>query len=238
MQALLDLLKKSPLLFLLFAVVMVVKVYFDKRMEGLAEEIRDIGRTSLAVKQQLREREREELLAFREAIARWEHYLVSETAMLPQLLKSDRGLDDFYKRESDLFLEVTISSIRLRTLIRDDSLNKRVLDITVSVRKSYIPLVGELVARLFDINTRLAPIEAKLKQSPETGPPDSNSISFTQADRQQRLALLEKQTTLYADFQARLLDEYRNIAVKMEAVNDAINAYLYRPIEHVDIDND
>jgi hypothetical protein len=237
MQALLDLLKKSPLLFLLFALVMVTKVYFDKRVEGLAEEIRDVGKTSLAVKQQLREQEREELLAFREAITRWEHYLQSETTLLPKLIASDGGINNFYKRESDLYLEVNISSIRLRTLIRDEALSQRVLDIMVKLRNAYIPLVNNLVAKLFAIDEELAPIEKKLKLFLDKKPSDS-SISFTQEDRLQRQTLLEKQTAAYAEFQTHIQDDYRNIAVELEALNDAINAYIYRPIAHADIDTD
>lgn len=237
MPELLDLLKKSPLLFLFFIVVMVAKVYFDKRIEGLADEIAEVGKTSLAVKQQLREQEGKELLAFREAVARWEYYLQNETSTLPDLLMRDDGMNSFYSKEGELFLGVNITSVRLRTLIRDKQLSQQVLDITVKLREAYHPLITELINTLIDLNVELIPIEEKLQTFLKQDP-DNIKVIFTPDERKQRLALLQQRVSAYQAFTEKMLIEYKALSAQMEDLNEAINAYIYRPIQNVEVNTE
>jgi hypothetical protein len=59
---------------------------------------------------------------------------------------------------------------------------------------------------------------------------------LTEKDLAENKRLQEEMTTQVRKYADELLKTYRGIAVQMNDLKDAVNQYIYHPIEHAEID--
>jgi len=238
MKDLLDFFKGASLgLIIVVTVTYFLKVYLEKRIDGLIGRGTDIGRTSLDLKKSLRNEERAELLAFRVAVEKWEYALQTLLFDFTMLSPSDAQIADFYKADKELFFNVKLAVVRASTYLRDPELEVKLMGITNKIRNTYYPMIGEAMPRLIDLQAGLLPIEYKMKQFEKSGLTDM-AFAPTDADREEHLRLQTEMTEETSKFASRLIDEYQNIAVQMVELKQAVNDYLYRPVARVELDHD
>ena len=70
----------GPVLLAVALAVYVLKVVLERKFESTVRRLEEIGKTSLDVKKGLRQEEREELVALRVAVDKWEYFL--QTAVI------------------------------------------------------------------------------------------------------------------------------------------------------------
>lgn len=225
----------SPGLVVTVIAVYFLKVFLEKRLEGLAGRVDEIARTSLDVKKELRGEERSELVAFRVAVEEWESFLqtlIFDFSMLPP---SKAQIEPIYQKDKELFLKVKIAVVKVGIYLRDQELENRLMSAVLQLRKTYYPIVNEPMPRLIDLQTSLLPLERKLAAFEQSG---FSNMAFapTPEDRQSHLAIQTKLTEEMRLFSENLVREYRGIAEQLVALKEGINVYIYRPIHEAAID--
>lgn len=236
MKELLELLKDAtPGLAVAAVAVYFLKVFLEKRLEGLAGRVEEIARTSLAVKKDLRGEERSELVAFRVAVEEWENFLqtlIFDFAMLPP---SKALVEPIYQKDKDLFLKVKIAVVKVAIYLRDKELEQRLMSAVLQLRKTYYPLINEPMPRLIDLQASLLPIEHKMAAFEQSGFTNM-AVAPTAEDRDRHAALQARLTEEMRLFSANLVAGYREIAEQLVALKEGINQYIYRPIHEAGID--
>jgi hypothetical protein len=238
MKDILEIFKDASIgLIILVAIAYFIKIYIEKRIEGLASRIADIGKVSLDLKKGLREEERKELLTFRVAIEKWENLLQTLMFDFTMLPPSKAQIAPFYMQDKKLFLDVKIAVVKVSTYLRDKELEIQLMAAINKIRNTYYPLITEAMPRLIDLQSKLIPIGYKLKQFEKSGLTDM-TYAPTTLERDEHLKNQSLMTQEMQIFSENLLREYKNIAGQMYEVKEAVNKYIYRPIHTVDIDND
>jgi hypothetical protein len=212
-----------------------IKVFLDKRLEGLAGRLEEIAKTSLEVKKDLRGEERSELVAFRVAVEKWENFLQTLLFDFSMLPPSKAQIEPLYSEDKELFLNVKIAVVKVGIYLRDEQLEQRLMAAVLHLRNTYYPLINEPLSRLIDLQSRLLPIEAKMTAFEKSGLSDM-SVAPTERDREENAAIQAAMTEEMRHFSENLLGEYRSIAEQLVALKEAINQYIYRPIHEAAID--
>jgi hypothetical protein len=240
--------KASPVLLVIVAAAYFLKVFLEKRLEGLAgraerrlervaNRVEEIAKTSLDVKKELRSAERGELVAFRVAVEKWENFLQTLLFDFSMGPPSKAKIEPLYQKDNDLFLEVKIAVVKVGIYLRDKQLEQQLMAAVLNLRKTYYPIINEPLPRLIDLQSRLLPIERKLAVFEQGGLSDM-SVAPTDKDREEHAALEAQLTEEMRCFSGNLLKEYRGIAEQLVALKEAINQYIYRPIIETVINKD
>ena len=238
MQELLDFIKdNSPLVVVAIAVVYFIKVFVEKRMEGLAGRFDEIAKTSLGVKSKMREDERKELVDFRVALEKWEDFLQTLLFGFSPQTASDAYIKDCQDKDHKLFLKVKIAVVKVGIYLRNKELEQRLMAAVIKLRHTYYPIINESMSRLMELQSQLAPIRQKLAVYEQSRGMDMASAP-TAADRDAHALLQAQVTQEMLRFSENLLKEYRGIAEQLVELKEAINAYIYRRIERTAIDKD
>jgi hypothetical protein len=238
MKEILEIIKSASLgLLVLAAIAYFLKIYFEKRIEGLAGRIADIGKVSLDLKKSLRDEERTELLTFRVAVEKWEYLLQTLLFDFTMLAPSEAQIAPFYKEDKQLFLDVKIAVVRVSTYLRNKDLEIQLMAAINKIRNTYYPLINEAMPRLIELQATLMPLDYKLKQFDKSGMKDM-LFAPTNEEREEHLKIQTLMTQEMRGFSENLLKEYRGIAEQMYELKEAVNQYIYRPVNRVDIDKD
>jgi len=219
------------------AVAYFLKVAIQKRLEGIVGRVEEIGKTSLEVKKALRGEERGELVNFRVAVEKWQDFLQMLVADFTMTPSSKMNVAVFFEKDRALFLDVKIAVVRACTYLRNKDLECQLMEAVIQIRHLYYPLINKVVPDLIDLQAEQMLIDAKLQRFQQSGMTDRASAP-TEMDRQEQQSIQERMTALVAAFSRDLLSEYRGIAERLNTVKEAINAYIYRRIEQVEVDQD
>ena len=185
--------KASPTLLVTIAAVYFLKVFLEKRIEGLAGQVEDIAKTSLEVKKDLRGEERSELVAFRVAVEEWENFLQTSLFDFTMLPPSKALVESFYEKDKELFLKVKIAVVRVGIYLRDQELEQRLMAAVVQLRTAYYPIINSHLPQLIELQSRLLPIEQKLAAFVQSGLSDAR-FAPTPQDRDEQNAVQAKLT--------------------------------------------
>ena len=207
----------------------------EKRADAAAARLADIGRTSLDFKKGLRVLERDELVAFRVAVEKWEYALQNLLFDYTMAPATDAGLPTFYATDKQLFLDVKLSIVKASTYLRDQALEIKLMGLVDRIRKTYYPLIGAAMPTLIDLQAQLMPIDMKMKQFAASNFTDL-SVAPTEADRALNLQLQTAMTAEVGRFAGQLVEQYPQIATLLVELKESVNAYIYRPIEDTAID--
>jgi len=242
MKEILELIKNTSIGLLLLAfLAYLLKILFEKSLEKsinrVASKMADIGKTSLDIKKSLRNEEREELLALRVAIEKWEDALQTVLFDFTMMSPSEAQIKPFYDKDKQLFLEVKIAVVKVSTYLCDKELEIKLMSAINKMRQTYYPIISEIMPKLIDLQTKLIPIEKKMKAFEQSGMKDV-SLAPTEVDREEHHQIQKLMTTEMERFSTTLLKEYKYIAEQMNELKENVNLYIYRPIEHVDINRD
>jgi hypothetical protein len=215
----------------------ILKTFFEKRLERFEKSAEELRNTSLALKHDIRNEERSELVAFRVAVEKWENFLqtlVFDFSMMPAL---SADVTKLYANDKELYLEVKLAVVRASTYLRNRELELQLMAAVLQLRQTYYPLISECLPKLVDLQTELAPIEMKLKHFADGGLADMASAPSVN-DREKSLALQQAMTNEMQEFSAKLLGKYRDIAEQLVNLKEGVNQYIYRPIKEARVDAD
>jgi len=250
MKELFELLKKaSPAMLALVVVGYLLKVstetFIEKKLEGRETRATDvakaeldiqneIARTSLDIKKDMRSGEREELVEFRVAVEKWEDFLQGCLTDLTMQTPTETQVADLFKKDSDLFLEVKVRMVKACVYLQDEKLEIHLRGTVINIRKLYYPIILNSLPKLIDAQSQLAPIQFKLKKFQESGGKDM-AFAPTQKDLEDSMRLQREMTAQIKEFAEALLAQYKPIAEQLDDLKTSINKYLYRPIQHTEI---
>ncbi len=238
MEEMLKLLRDtSPILLLLAILAYFAKVFIEKRLEGFAGRVEEVAKTSLDVKKGLRDAERDELLALRVAIEKWEYFLETAASDFAMADPSKAQVSALYERDKELFLDVRIAVVKVSTYLRNRELERQLMSAILEIRKVYYPVLDQAILKLIDLQGQLQPIERKLREFEQSGMRDMTNAP-TEQDWKGSLTLRGLMTTEVARFSEAFLSQYRGIAERMDTLKESINEYIYRPIREAAIDKD
>lgn len=238
MKELVELFKTASVgLIVLVVFAYFVKVFLDKRLEAIAGRVTEIAKTSLDLKKSLRNEERTELVTFRVAVETWEYSLQTLLFDFTMLSAMDAQIAPFYAADKKLFLDVRIAAVKVSTYLRDEELEQQLMSTILKIRNTYYPMINATMPRLIDLQTKLIPIDNKLRQFEKSGMQDM-TFAPTQKDREEHLAYQTEMTNEMAQFSESLMKEYRSIAEQIVSLKTAVNKYIYRPVDRVDINKD
>ena len=227
----------SPIMVLIVVIAYFLTGFIEKRLEGLANRVDDIAKVSLDLKKDLRGEERNELVAFRVAVERWEYFLQTLLFDFTMLPPSKAKIAPLYEEDKRLFLDVKVAVVKASTYLRNQDLELQLIASIEQIRRTYYPLINEALPRLIDLQAKLIPMENKLSQFEESRL-QNLSVALTEKDREEHLRVQTLMTDEIKAFSGKFLAEYRSIATQMHDLKQAINHYIYRPIEHASIDKD
>jgi hypothetical protein len=224
----------SPFLILLVILAYFAKIFFEKKLEGLAGRFEEIAKTSLEIKKDLRSEERDELVKARVAIEKWEYFLQTAVIDYSMLDASRAQIGALYEQDRELFQEVRVAAVRVGVYLRDSELEQRLIGILLQIRKMYYPLISEVMPRLIDLQGRLRVIENKMAAFEKSGLQDMR-FAPTESDRQENLLLQSLMTEAVGRFSSEFLGQYGAMAAQLDELKAAINQYIYRPIRETAI---
>lgn len=226
MEEILGLLKNSsPYLVIAAVFAYFLKVFIEKKIEGVTGRVEEIARTSLEIKKDLREEERGELTAFRVAVEKWEDFLLTGLFDYSMLTGAEAKVSSLYARDKELFLAVKLAIVRVCVYLRDKELEDRLMSAVIKIRKTYYPLINESLPVLIDVQARLTPFQC-------------NTAGMTEGDRQRNIELHEIMTGEIKKFSDNVLKRWPGIAEQMLELKEIINEYVYRPIKGTAINKD
>ena len=227
----------SPPLIAIVILGYFLKVFLEKRLQGIAGRIEEIGKTSLGVKKDMRGEERGELVALRVAVEKWEDSLL--TAIFDYSMETSTKADvaALYKEDKETFLNVKVAIVRASTYLRRPELEQQLMSAILKIRATYYPLINHTMPRLIDLQSQLMAYDLKLAAFAASGMKDM-SVAPTEKDRQERLQLDSTMTAEVANFSKEVEKQYTSIAEQMRDLKEAINIYIYRPIKETAIDRD
>jgi hypothetical protein len=227
----------SPPLIAIIILGYFLKAFLDKRLQGIAGRVEEIGKTSLGVKKDMRGEEREGLVNLRVAIEKWEDSL--QTGIFDYSMETSTKADVaiLYKNDKTLFLDVKVAVVKASTYLRRPELEQQLMSAILKIRATYYPLINFAMPRLIDLQSQLMAYDLKLEAFKASEFKDM-SVAPTEKDRAERLQLDSTMTAEVANFAERLQKDYVSIATQMCDLKDSINVYIYRPIKETAIDRD
>lgn len=239
MKEILELLKKaSPAMLTIVVVGYFLKVaaetFIAKKLEGRENRTTEIARTSLDIKKDLRTNEREDLVAFRVAIEKWEYSMQGILTRFANGTPSEDQATKIFDQDSELFLEVKITMIKACIYLQDEKLENNLSETVLNIRKLYYPIIFNSLPKLIDLQSQLAPINFKLKNFAASGGANM-AFAPTPKDLEDSMRLNREMTAETKAAAEALLAQYKPIAEQLVDLKTAINKYIYRPIQHTEI---
>lgn len=228
---------ESPILVVLVVMGYFLKLTIEKRIETYGDRLTEIAKTSLALKQGLRNEERKCLVRFRVALEKWEDFLLNGLADYFSQAPSQAQVESLAARDQALFLELKVQTVKACVYLRDEALELRLRGSIIAIRKLYYPIIMSVLPRLVQCQIELAPLQAKLNRFAESGCHDTASAP-TEIDRANWNRLQTAATEALREFSERLTSQYRPIAEQLDSLKSAINQYIYRPIDSASVDRD
>lgn len=225
----------TPAVAVLVVAGYLVKVYLEKRLEGLAGRLDQIAQTSLDIKKDVRGEERGELVALRVAIEEWEDYLQNTVFEYTMAAPQAARVEQLAQQDQKLFLKVKVEVVKVGIYLRDPQLEQRLMETVKQLRFMYYPLINARMPTLIDLQTRLLPIDAKMSAFMKSNMTDM-TVAPTEQDRKEHAAIQAEITEQLRQFSDELVKAYPQIAERLEGLKQAINAYIYRPIHKTAID--
>lgn len=174
--------EQSPLMVLLFAAVFVGKVYLEKKITSLQDEVDRISSSSLEIKTALRSEERQALVEFHQALTEWEHHLISGPY---QILTADYETDFDKKFQAALdrsYLKTKLASSKLSVLVSDrhvtegPTIDSMVYDLFVELQKHYYPPIYETTNQAIDLHLERQNLETEIAHLAKSTPTDPVEI--------------------------------------------------------------
>ena len=128
MKDILEIIKEtSPILIIIVVLAYFLRVFIEKRLEGLASRVDDIAKTSLDLKKDLRWEEGGELVAFRVAVEKWEYFLQTLLFDFSMVPPSKAKIAPLYEEDKKLFLDVRIAVVKASTYLRNQDLELQLM---------------------------------------------------------------------------------------------------------------
>jgi hypothetical protein len=227
----------SPILVFIAVLAYFLKVYLEKLLEGIAGRVEEIAKTSLEVKRGIREEERRELVDLRVAVEKWEYFLQTVAFDFSMSAPADAKIPPLYEKDKEHFLDVKIAIIKASTYLRDKDLEQQLMSAIINIRNTYYPIINETLPKLIDLQTKLTPIQNKLEKFKKSSMHDM-SFAPNQEDQEENLRLQTMMTAELNSFSQKFLEQYPTIAKQMYELKESINKYIYRPMQHTEIDKD
>jgi hypothetical protein len=227
----------TPTTAVIIVIAYFLKVYLDKRVEGLAGRLDQIAQTSLDLKKGLRDEERTELVDFRVKIAEWEDFLQNVAFNYTMLPAAAASIEDIAQRDAEFFLKVKVAVVRVGIYLRDQQLEAELMQTVTNLRHAYYPLIFEALPKLIDAQTRLMPLQAK-KSAYEKSNMTDLTVALTEQDRDDYAAADAQLTAELKQYSDELVKAYPPIAEDLNKLKEAINVYIYRPIHHTAVDKE
>ena len=236
----LDLTKSYPLWFLIavgggYLAVYILKQSMEKKMEALIGRIEEIKKTSLEIKKDIRTEERTDLVEYRVAVEKWEDYLLRLLFDFTFQDPSQAQVKTLYEKEQKLFLEVRVAVVKACIYLRDEEMEKQLRETVLKIRKLYFPIIYQALPQLIDLQSQLLLLDAKLKKFRKTGDPSSAPM---EEDRQLSARVQAAMTVEMKKFSEALMAQYRPIAEQLDILKTALRDYIYRPIQHAELNKD
>jgi hypothetical protein len=247
----------SPIIIALFVVIYLLKIWLEKRIEGLAmrsEQIAEsslrmqeeaaksnlelkaeMARTSLDLKRELRHEERGELIAYRVAVEEWEDFLQRVLGNYAMQDAAEANVRSLYEEEAKLFLKVKLAVVAACVYLQTPQLEYELRETVIRIRKLYNPLIQQSVLPLIDLHAQLAPLETKLKKFQASGGQDM-AFAPTPQDQERCARLQAAITEELRKFSEALTSQYRPIAEQLDSLKEQMNKYIYRRVEHAEVD--
>ncbi len=237
-KELLEFLQSTPTVIVVVAFgLYLLKIFLEKRIEGIAGRFEEIAKASLQIKSEIRTEERGELVAFRVAVEKWEDFLQTVVFDYTMSAPSASDISLMYKKDKELYLDVKLAVVRVGIYLRDKELEQQLMGAVMMLRKSYYPIINEPMPRLIEIHVRLKAIEFKQAAFEKSLCTDL-SFAPTEKEREESAALQKQMTEEMQRFSENLLKEYRGIAEQIVALKESMNKYIYAPIKKAAIDGD
>ena len=144
----------------------------ERAEDDLIRRMDEIGKTSLDIKKGLRQEEREELVALRVAVEKWQYFLETAVFDFSMLDPARADVRTLYERDKRLFFAVRLAVVKTSAYLRNPQLEQDLMRAIISIRNVYYPLVTRAASNLIDIQTQLRVIDSKLKAFAEGGMKD------------------------------------------------------------------
>jgi len=214
-----------------------LKFSIEKKIEAVIGRVEEIAKTSLEVKKEIRGEERTQLVDLRVAIEKWEDFLLTGLFDYTMMASPDAKVSALYEEDKKLFLDVKVAVVKASIYLRNEELEKRLIDMLLKIRKSYYPLIFESLPPLIDIQAKLAPIEYKLNKFRESNFQDM-AYAPTQKDQEENQRLQTMMTEEIKKFSEKYLKLQPGIIEQMTKLKEITNSYIYRPIHQAAIDKE
>ena len=238
MEELLKLIKtSSPVILVVVVVAYFLKFSIEQKIQGVESRVTAIASTSLDIKKDLRSQERDELIAFRVALEKWQDFLLNGLGQAVSQDPAHLQADALTQKDHELFLDVKIELVKCSIYLRDPKLEVRLGATILDIRNLYLPLIYSVMPRLTDCQTQLMPIQLKLNKFIESGYRDA-SFAPTVQERDTYNRLQTEENALLKEFSDKLVSQYRPIAEKLDDLKSSINQYIYRPITATAVNQD
>ena len=238
MQEILNLIEQSsPVLIIIVILVFFLKVFIEKRLEGIAGRIEEVNKTSLDIKKDIRDEERSELVEFRVAVEKWEYFLQSALTDYSMGNFMDFQVKELYENDKDLFLKVRIAIVKSCIYLRNKGLEMQLLDTILEIRKNYYPIINSLLPGIIDFKSKLSYYDNKMLQFQKSGMKDM-SFAMTQPDLENYRQLQNELTKEMEKFSTLSMEKYKEVAEQLYDLKEMMNIYIYRPIKETSIDKD
>jgi hypothetical protein len=196
-----------------------------KRMEAAQaralNEVTEIAKTSLSVKQAMRKEERDALVECRVAIETWEDALlrmIVEVSMGTGTINIEKLMTD----DNALFLKVKLGIVRACIYLREPELERQLLSAVLKIRQTYYPLIQETMPRLIDLQAKAADLNAKVEAALK------GAGALTAQDRDENLRVQTAITNEIRSYSEALLAGYRPLAEQLHGLKEQTNQYVYR----------
>ena len=222
-----EFIKRSPILFLIIALGYFAKVNIEKKIDGVNTRITEISKTSLSVKEKLREKELEALIDFRTRVEYWEHHLFSGFASISNANVTLGSINAFYETADKLRLELKISAAKLGVLTQNEQIYILAHDTMIQIAKSYEPLLRKYVNPMIDVQLEIDTVMARVGQlGPDARVDSGEGANLIKSNRE----LQGKKTELVRQFYADSLETQQSILNLLADLKVTMNEQVYRPL--------
>jgi len=216
-------------------IVLVVVAYFVRRyIEGSFKSrftnIESLVKSSLSIKESLRDREQTELVEFRVAVERWEYFLQTGVGDITMKSESaDFEPAEFHKRDVELFGTVRVAAVKASIYLRDPQLEVELLKSITTIRHMYYPLLANTMQRVLELQGQLLPYLARMRQF-EIGGLKDTAVALNAEEARIVIDLRHKMTSELNTYAESLVAQYKPIAEQLYELKQKINVHIYRPL--------
>jgi len=241
MEKILELIKQSPAVIIIVAIGYFGKLYIENEINAIHTKINEIGKTSLNIKQDLRDEERQALIDFRIAVEHWENFLLSSLANFSNSQISVDSINEYYNQENTLQLDVKVAIAKLGVIAQNEDIYQNTLNILINISRIHNPFINKYLPMLIDMQAQYEPIKYRMKKYEESlsGKADFKySLEQAKADKALSQSINVQKTQLIQQYSDELLGVYPKLVEQLVELKVSMNQQAYRPIlsDRIDMD--